>query len=806
MKSTNYNYTITGLFLVFLLLLQSAMAANADKAILKGKVTDALTHLPLAGASIYIHEAKTGTVTNEQGLFVTPFVPAGKYLVEISFQGYQSIIETIEIKNTTERIFQMQLTYAEHENVTVTGVASAVKTRQAIQPISIIKKADLLKQSSTNLMEGLSLLVPGLNVLTTGPAIAKPVIRGLGYNRLVVVNDGVRQEGQQWGDEHGIEIDEYSVQKAEILKGPASLMYGSDAMAGVINILSNVPVEQGTIKGNITGSYANNNQMITGNAQLSANHTNGFNWNIYSSLKKAGSYQNKFDGYVMNSGMKENNFGGYIGINKNWGYSHLILSKFDQQLGIIEGSREATTGRFLIYPESVMERVATENELKGNEIFTPYQHVQHLKIASDNNISIGKNRLSILLAYQQNKRREYGNPSSADVPDLYFQLSTFNYNIQYHTETNNGWKTAYGMSGMRQQNKNLAEEVIIPAYRQFDWGGFILARKTFRNQLTVSGGIRYDFRNLNTDAYEEGGTLRFNQLKQQFSNWSASAGISYEASQSIVWKLNIARGFRAPTVAELTSNGAHEGTNRYEYGQKNLQSETSLQLDGGVEVNTEHISLGVNLFYNRIANYIFYRKLMGSSGGDSLVDNNGSMIPAFTFSQSPAFLYGTEIHVDVHPHPLDWLHFENNLSLVRGLFNQKIDGSDQIPFIPAARWTSELRGNFKKVTTSIKNMYAKIVVDQTFEQRNIFTGYETETATPGYALLNAGLGADIVKKNKTILSWYIALNNLTDVAYQSHLSRLKYTEENLATGRMGVFNMGRNIMVRIQIPISGKLQ
>jgi iron complex outermembrane receptor protein len=259
-------------------------------------------------------------------------------------------------------------------------------------------------------------------------------------------------------------------------------------------------------------------------------------------------------------------------------------------------------------------------------------------------------------------------------------------------------------------------------------------------------------------------------------------------------------------VAELTSNGAHEGTNRYEYGQNNLQSETSLQLDGGVEVNTEHISLGVNIFYNRIANYIFYRKLMGSFGGDSLVDNNGSMIPAFTFSQSPAYLYGTEIHVDVHPHPLDWLHFENNLSLVRGLFNQKIDGSNKIPFIPAARWTSEMRGNFKKVTAGIKNMYAKIVLDQTFEQRNIFTGYETETATPGYALLNAGLGADIVKKNKTILSWYIALNNLTDVAYQSHLSRLKYTEENHATGRMGVFNMGRNIMMRIQIPISGKLQ
>lgn len=806
MKSIYYKYVlVSSVILFFLFNGQKVTASYTEKAFLKGQVTDAVTHQPLAGASIYIHEAKSGTVSNENGLFVTPFVPAGKYLVEISFQGYQSIIETIEIKNTTERNFVLQLTYAEHENVTVTGVASAVKTRQSIQPISIVKKTDLLRQSATNLMEGLSALVPGFQVITTGPAIAKPVIRGLGYNRLVVINDGVRQEGQQWGDEHGIEIDEFSVQKAEILKGPASLMYGSDAMAGVVNLLSNIPVEQGTIKGNVTGSYANNNQMRTLNAQLSANHQNGFNWNMYGSLKKAGSYQNKYDGYVMNSGMKENNFGGYIGINKKWGYSHLIMSHFDQQIGIIEGSRDASSGHFLIYPETSKEREATDEELKGHHLFTPMQRVQHLKIASDNTISIGKTRLSVLLAYQQNKRREYGDPNNADDPDLYFDLSTFNYNLQLHTETNSGWKTAYGMSGMNQHNRNRASEVIIPAYQQFDWGGFVLARKTYRNQLTVSGGIRYDIRNLTTNAYEDGGILRFNELKKQFANWSASAGLSYEPSKAVVWKFNIARGFRAPSVAELTSNGAHEGTNRYEYGQRNLQSETSLQFDGGVEVNTEHISLGVNLFYNRIANYIFYRKLIGKAGGDSLVDYNGTILQAFTFSQSPAYLYGTEIHLDIHPHPLDWIHFENNLSVVRGKFNQQIDGSDNIPFIPAMRWTSELRGNFKSVAKGIKNMYAKIALDQTFEQRNIFTGYETETATPGYGIVNAGVGADITHKNKTLLSWFLSLNNITDVAYQSHLSRLKYTDINAATGRMGVFNMGRNIMLRINIPFAGKL-
>jgi len=781
------------------------MASPADKAILQGRVTDATTQQPLAGASIFIHEAKTGAVSNDKGYFVTPYVPEGKYLVEISFQGYQSIIETIEIKNKTERNFALQQTYAEHENVTVTGVASAVKTRQSIQPISIVKKAELLKQSSTNLMEGLAAVVPGLQVLTTGPAIAKPVIRGLGYNRLVVVNDGIRQEGQQWGDEHGIEIDQFSVQKAEILKGPASLMYGSDAMGGVINILSNVPVEQGTIKGNVSGSFTDNNRMKTLYAQLSANHLNGFNWNIYSSLKNAGNYQNKFDGYVLNSAMKENNFGGYIGVNKKWGYSHLIINNFDQRLGIIEGARDAATGHFLIFPESTLERVATDEELKSNQIFTPKQRVQHLKFISDNNISVGKSRLNILLGYQQNKRREFGNPIHADEPDLYFKLSTFNYNIQLHREWNNGWKTTYGISGMHQQNENLAEEVIIPAYSQFDWGGFLLTRKTFNNQLTVSGGIRYDWRHVSTDPYEEAGVLRFKELKQPFSNWSGSVGLSYEASESVVWKFNIARGFRATTVAELNSNGAHEGTNRYEYGQSKLQSETSLQLDGGVDLNTEHISLGVSLFYNSIANYIFYRKLLGISGTDSLVDHNGSTIPAFTFSQSPAYLYGTEIHFDIHPHPLDWLHFENNLSFVRGKFKDNIDGSNNIPFIPAGRWTSELRGNFKSISKGLKNLYAKIVLDQTFAQRSIFTGYETETTTPGYTLINAGIGGEVVQKNKIVLSWNLAINNLTDVAYQSHLSRLKYTDTNSINGRMGVFNMGRNIMFRINIPISGKL-
>jgi iron complex outermembrane recepter protein len=195
-----------------------------------GLITDKQTGKPLAGASIYLHEVKMGAVSNANGKFLITDIPTGKYLLEISFQGFSTLIETIEINGNTTKDVALSETFAQHEEVVVTGVASATRTKLSAQSISIVKKADLLQSSAGNIIDALSRLVPGVAALSTGPAISKPVIRGMGYNRVVTVHDGVRQEGQQWGDEHGIEVDEYSIQKVEVLKGPASLFYGSDAI------------------------------------------------------------------------------------------------------------------------------------------------------------------------------------------------------------------------------------------------------------------------------------------------------------------------------------------------------------------------------------------------------------------------------------------------------------------------------------------------------------------------------------------------------------------------------------------------
>ena len=197
---------------------------------------------------------------------------------------------------------------------------------------------------------------------------------------------------------------------------------------------------------------------------------------------------------------------------------------------------------------------------------------------------------------------------------------------------------------------------------------------------------------------------------------------------------------------------------------------------------------------------------MSSSGLDSTVDLDGDALTAYRFDQEKAKLAGVEVTFDIHPHPLDWLHIENTFSIVSGTFNNPIENSRFLPFMPAPRLLTEFRGDFRKINATIKNAYIKVEIDNTFKQNQVFTAYRTETETPGYVLLNLGIGSEFYnKKNKQLFALYFTASNLTDVAYQNHLSRLKYAAENLETRRKGVFNMGRNFGIKLNIPLSFKI-
>ncbi len=783
----------------------SAREETPVQASLAGIVSDAKTGLPLPGATVYFPDLRKGAITDDKGFYKIKSLSSGKYLAEVSFQGYASIIENIEIAGDVTHNYALQTSVVEQEAVTVTGVSFATRTRQNPQPVSIIKHNDLLNTTSSNIIDALSKSVPGLSVLTTGPAISKPFIRGLGYNRVVIVNDGIRQEGQQWGDEHGIEIDDYSVQRAEVLKGPASLIYGSDAIAGVINIQSQLPVPEGSLKVNLESEYQTNNQLRGFYGNIGGTK-NGFSWNAYGDYKGAQDYKNKYDDYVFNSKFYNKNIGGMVGYGGRWGSSRLLVTNFDQHIGIVEGERDATTGQFLKQLPNGEQTIATSEDFKQIKPEVPFQHIQHLKLTSDNAFNLGKDRLDLVLGFQRNQRQEFGNPAEINTPNAYFDLKTVNYAVRFHVTTSKNFKSSFGINGMYQTNTNKTLEVIIPDYSLFDIGSYAFTQYT-KGKLSVSGGLRIDNRHAEGKSMAVDGVTKFNSFAKNFSNVSGSIGLAYQATSEIALKMNIARGFRAPNFAELASNGAHEGTNRYELGTNNLKSEVSTQADAGIEIATEHISFTGNIFYNNISNFIFYEKVLNTTGSDSLltVASTGNQFYVFRFDHKNAHLYGAEFHIDVHPHPLDWLHFENTFSYTRGKFNNEVDGTKNIPLIPAAKLITELKGNFLSKGKSLKNLYCSLNGDYTLKQDNPFTGYNTETSTCSYFLVNAGIGAEIISKGKSICSIHLSALNIGDVAYQNHLSRLKYTAVNNVTGRQGVYETGRNFSIKVNVPLSFKI-
>lgn len=769
---------------------------------LSGKVSDAKTGQPLTGASVILADSRTGTATDSNGLYVLKNIPVGHTIVEVSYAGYKTLVEHLDLSSESQHNFVLTPSILVNEGITVTAVANATSIRKAPIAISRINKTELMQTPSTNIVDALS-RQPGISQLSTGPAISKPVIRGLGYNRLVVINDGVRQEGQQWGDEHGIEIDENSVSRVEIVKGPASLIYGSDAIAGVINILTTSPAPVNTVRGNIFSNYQTNNRQRSFFGNIGANK-NGFNWNAWGDYKAAADYQNKYDGRVYNSKFNEHNFGGYVGYNGAWGFTHFIVSKFNQKLGVIEGERN-NNGNFIRPLPGGVDGLPSQNDFNSTDPQIPYQSIHHLKFISDNSFRAGSGRITVNLGWQRNQRQEFGNPDEPNISDLYFDLKTFNYNGIYHFNEKNGWTTSVGANGMLQNNQNKGNEVLIPEYDLFDIGSFIYTQKTI-GKTSISGGIRYDHRQLDSKELKEGADTRFAGFKRGFGNISSSAGLSYAATKNFVLKLNLAKGFRAPSIPELASNGAHEGTNRYEYGDRNLKSEKSFQADLGTEISSGHVLVNAALFYNNVNNFIFYSKLSGANSPDSLVGVNGTLIPAFQFGQHDAHLMGAEMLIDLHPHPLDWLHWENTFSFVRGRFNSSIAGETDMPFIPPAKWISELRAELLPSGKKIRNLDLSFEVAHTFDQNRVFTAYETETPTAGYTLLNAGISGNIIYRNKTLFSIFFNAMNLADVAYQNHLSRLKYTPVNAVTGRQGVFNMGRNFSIKLNIPLSFEMK
>lgn len=799
-------------------------SALGQATLISGTIKDKFTHEPLAFCSVVLAGTKIGTTTNANGSFKLALdATAESPLLIISYLGYKT--DTIAVKDVTKELsIDMIPIQATMNEIVVTGVSKATLIRE--NPVTIISiSARTIEQTvESNIVDVLVRNVPGLDAVKTGPNISKPFIRGLGYNRVLTLYDGVRQEGQQWGDEHGLEVDAYNIEKAEVIKGPSSLMYGSDALAGVVSLFPAMPKNtEGKIRGKFLSEYQSNNGLVGNGLRLMYGNKN-WSYALRGSYRIAKNYTNSVDGRVYNTGFQELNASGVVNYASKSGFSNLNFTLYDNYQGIPDGSRDSLTRKFTKQinegpDDDIKNRpLVSDLELNGYRLSPLHQHIQHYRVYSNSHYELGRGNIDVSIALQQNVRREYNHPTDIKQAGLYTQLNTANYSVRYNAPTFENIDLSFGANGMYQQNTNKnATDFPIPNYRLFDIGSYLFG-KWKHHRWTISGGLRYDIRYLSgedfytqtdastgfskrADANVAAAYLQFPSFQKSFNGFSFSTGATYQITDKISLKLNVARGYRSPSITEFASNGLDPGAKIVYLGNRNFKPEFSLQQDIGINASFRDLTMALSVFNNHIENYIYLAKLTDTFGNPVIIVPGNT---TYAYQQAAAQLYGIEAMFEYRPKALPGFSFNNNFSLTYG-FNRKPEFENKgvngayLPFIPPLKLISGVAQDIKIKSAIVPNLNVRAELAHSAAQNNYLALDNTETATPSYTLINMAAGAEIKYTKNATMQLQMQVNNVFDQAYQSNLSRLKYFEyyTQSPNNRYGIYGMGRNICVKL---------
>ncbi|NJB69738.1 iron complex outermembrane receptor protein [Saonia flava] len=730
---------------------------------LTGTILDTYSKEPLEQVAVYFPQLEKGVVTNEEGKYSFGDLPVGTYNLVISYLGYQTYSKPILI-DTGANVLDIQLypSAIEMEEVILSTPFHKLQSENVMK-VETVKAADLKTLGSTTLAQGIT-SIPGVESVSTGMGIGKPVIRGLSSNRVLVYSQGVRLENQQFGDEHGLGINDAGIESIEVIKGPASLLYGSDALGGVLYINPEKFTSPKNTEGDLSMDYYTNTEGVSTNAGFKTS-SDSFKFLVRGSLASHVDYNTGDDSRVTNTRFKEYDIKTGVGYQVSNFKTELRYNFNNSDLGI---------------PEEVGEQT------KERTPDMPYQEIGNHILSSKSSLFFNNSSLEATIGYTFNNRKEFEEHHEEEEeegevhheeegPALHMELSTLSYNLLYHLPKFGNWETIVGVQGMHQKNKNFGEELLIPDAVTNDMG-ILVTSHLHLNNSDVQFGLRYDHRSIDGDEMgletEEG---YIPELSNTYKSFNAALGYKFNLGKNLITRINLASGFRAPNLAELTSNGSHEGTNRYEVGNPDLNNEKNVQTDIGLEYKAEHIEFFINGFYNNIQDFIF-------------IEPNGEFInedAVFAYNQQDAKLYGGEIGFHLHPHPLDWLHVQSSYEMVIG----QLDNEEYLPLIPANKLNNTLRIEFSsKNEGCFNNGYAFIALNSVFNQNNT-SAFESETE--GYNLLNLGLGGELTLFNQK-MNVRISGNNIFDTNYISHLSRLKTD---------GISNIGRNINIGISVPL-----
>ena len=811
------------IFLTLNLLCCFSIKSKAQSFEISGKITSADIAIPFA--QIIIEKSPLGVISNEDGFYKIDNLKERNYTLLVNAMGYRKIEKKISLKSDLILNFELEKQEIKLNEFVITGVSKATRIKENPLAISSIGLKNIEQSNESNLMDVLQKNSTGVSMLKTGPNISKPFIRGLGYNRVLTLYDGIRQEGQQWGDEHGLEIDAYGVQKIEVIKGPASLMYGSDAVAGVVSFIPQIPdtLIKG-VNGKIINEYQHNNNLIGSGVYL--NQTiRKVSYAVSASHRIAKNYRNKVDGRVYNTGFREINLSGKLLVHFKKSDLSLNTTLYDNIQGIPDGSRDSISRNFTYQQyegnlDDIKQRpIVPAEKLNRYAPADLHQQIKHYRIYLKQNFDLGKSKLNYSLAWQHNIRKEITHPTDLAQAGLFVKLNTLNYSTLYQLPETKNRLTAIGINGMWQHNNNAdATDFAIPNYQLFDVGFFVHNSWKW-DHLSLSAGLRYDFRQINVydlftilnptngfneQNFQKGNPENYHQYKaftKSFDGISGSAGLSYILNEHWHFKTNFSRGYRAPGITELASNGLDPGARIVYLGNQKFEAEFSNQQDVGAFFENKNTDASLSLFNNNIQNYIYLAQL-ADVNNMPVTDTQGNK--TFQYQQAKAQLYGLESSFTLHPEVLNGFSMTNSFQFVNGYNRNKIyrnakTNGGYLPFIPPAQWNIIVSQELTLKKWKINNLSPRFEIEYHAQQEMFMALYGTETSTPAYLLLHAALQIELFCKASKQLNLQFFINNISDKIYQSNMSRLKYFEyfADTRANSSGIYNMGRNIGAKV---------
>jgi iron complex outermembrane receptor protein len=752
-----------------------------------GEVLVGATVRLAAFAAAGLAAGRLTTVTGRKGEFRLGPVEGDSGVLIVSDAGYRNKTVPVRLVDGVRMNVALEAGISELDQVVVTGVSRATLLRENPLAMRAVSKREIEQSATSNVIDAIAGHVPGLAVVKTGPNVSKPFINGLGYNRVLTLYDGIRVETQQWGDEHGVPMDDYVIERAEVIKGPASLLYGSDAIAGVLQLFPAIPhAQDGALRVRVLSEYQSNNGLA-GNGILLSRGSEHWSWALRGSERIARSYTNPLDGRVYNTGFKTSNASGFVGYASVTGYSRLNLTYYDNHQAIPDGSRDSLTRKFTyqIYEvpmDDIKNRpVVPSRELNGYGLSALTQRIQDLRVYTEHSYSFGFGDLGLSAGFEENRRREFNHPTHPRQVGEDLLLRTLSYGARYNAPSFLKIDLSAGVNGMWQTNRNGAgaTDLPIPNYHLFDLGSYLYGKWKGGN-WTLAGGLRYDRRTV---------------YRKYFEGISGSIGATLRLGQNISLKANIARGYRAPNITEMASNGLDPGAHIYYIGNPGFSPEFSLQEDAGLSGEWEDWDFTVNGFNNHIQNYI-YQNLVE----EVIVPGNRT----FQFQQTDAQLYGGDAELRLHPVPWGGWRLEEGFSAVygfnrSGLYRKAGSSGEYLPFIPPPRLLSAAGYERAVASGLVRSWRVRAEVDHNWRQDRYLGLFKTETPTAAYTLVNLTGHVELRVGGRHHLQLQAQVNNLFDLAYQSHLSRLQYFEYYTASrnGRLGIYEMGRNVCFKV---------